>query len=162
MLDSFFKILKRVLAVFFIGILIDAQKYQDSYLQDITYDNIYATRYFRKIDARRKVQDKYSLLPLKKTERLKIILDPLTSFTILPAEKMEITGQTVRLLFEIITAVIILLFDRLFYEILDLIRRHARIDYTQVGHHDMSLDIKGVGMIASLLRNVFVKGNSLY
>lgn len=44
--------------------------------------------------------------------------------------------------------------DRLFYESLDLIRRHARIDYLQVGHHDLLLEVKGTGLIATLLRSV--------
>ncbi|KAJ8978448.1 hypothetical protein NQ317_017651 [Molorchus minor] len=47
-------------------ILVISQKYHDKYLRDIEFDNIYITKYFRKIDARRKVNDKPTVLPLKK------------------------------------------------------------------------------------------------
>ncbi|KAJ8978447.1 hypothetical protein NQ317_017650 [Molorchus minor] len=53
-----------------------------------------------------------------------------------------------------LTATILILLDRLFYEALDIIRRHARIDYLQTGKHDLLLEIKGTGMIASLLRSL--------
>lgn len=152
LLDSFLVILKRLLAFIFLRILLNAQQYHDRYLRDIQFDNIYITRYFRRIDARRKAQEKHILLPLKKIERQKLV-DP-WSLTPLINEREQIMGATVKLLFEMITATMFILLDRLFYEALDLVRRHARIDYVQTGHHDLIIQVKGTGMIASLLRSV--------
>lgn len=154
-LDQFLIILKRLLAFIFLRIIINAQKYHDRYLRDIEFDNFYITRYFRKIDARRHAQEKHALLPLKKIERAKLV-DP-WSLTPLVSEREQLLGQTLKLLLEMITATTFVLLDRLFYEALDLVRRHARIEYVQSGHHDLDIQVKGTGMIASLLRSV-VKG----
>lgn len=154
-LDSLLVILKRMLAFIFLRIIINAQKYHDKFLRDIEFDNIYITKYFRKIDARRHAQEKHALLPLKKVERKKLV-DP-WSLTPLKSEREQLLGQTLKLLLEMITATTFVLLDRLFYEALDLVRRHAHIEYTQTGHHDLTIEVKGTGMIASLLRSV-VKG----
>lgn len=154
-LDSLLILLKRILVFIFLRIILSAQKYHDRYLRDIEFDNVYVTKYFRKIDARRKAQGKHTLLPLKKIERQKIA-EP-WSIKPLKSESEQIVASTVKLLFEMITATMFILLDRLFYEALDLVRRHARIDYVQTGHHDLLIQVKGTGMIASLLRSV-VKG----
>ncbi|XP_043674123.1 protein sneaky-like [Vespula pensylvanica] len=143
---------KRCLSLIFLKIILNAQKYHDSYLTDIEFDNIYVTRYFRKIDARRKARGSITLLPLKKAERTNFI-DPYGLKTS-KAERQHITGETLKLLFEIIIATSFILMDRLFFEALDLIRRHSRLEFTQVGHHDLSLQIKGTGVIASLIRHL--------
>lgn len=154
-LDEILIILKRVLAFVFLKLLIDAQKYHDKYLRDIQFDNFYVTRYFRRIDARRKLEEKHTLLPLKKIERKK--LADVRTWKPLKKEKEQLLSQTFKLLLEMLTATTFVLLDRLFYEALDLVRRHARIDYVQTGHHDLLLQVKGTGMIATLLRSV-VKG----
>ncbi|XP_022909836.1 protein sneaky [Onthophagus taurus] len=154
-LESIMVIVKRVLAFIFLKIILDSQKYHDKYLRDIEFDNIYITRYFRKIDARRRREDKKTLLPLKKIERNKLV-DP-WNLKPLKDEREKLFGKTFKLLLEMITATTFILLDRLFYEALDLVRRHAHIDYYQTGHHDMMLQIKGTGMIATLLRSL-VKG----
>ncbi|XP_057652645.1 protein sneaky [Diorhabda carinulata] len=148
-------IIKRLLAFIFLKILLESQNYHDKYLRDIEFDNFYITRYFRKIDARRKQQEKYTLLPLKKIETKKLV-DPST-FTPLKSERAHIKTEAILMLLEMLTITILVLLDRLFYEALDIIRRHARIDYLQTGHHDLTIDVKGTGMIASLLRSL-VKG----
>lgn len=157
-LEHVLMIVKRVLAFIFLRIIIDSQKYHDRYLRDIEFDNIYITRYFRKIDARRHKMEKHTLLPLKKVERSKLV-DP-WSLKPLKSEREQILGKTFKLLLEMITATTFILLDRLFYEALDLVRRHAHIDYYQTGHHDLFLQVKGTGLIASILRSI-VKGFNL-
>lgn len=110
-------------------------------MRDIEFDNIYITGHFRKIDARRKSQEKHTLLPLKKIEKEKLV-DPL-SLKPLKSEREQLFSETIILILEILLASILVLFDRLFYEILDMIRRHARIDYLQTGRHDLTIDVKG-------------------
>lgn len=155
LLEHILMIVKRVLAFIFLRIILESQKYHDRYLRDIEFDNIYITRYFRRIDARRHKTEKHALLPLKKIERAKLV-DP-WSLKPLKIEREQILGKTFKLLLEMITATTFVLLDRLFYEALDLVRRHAHIDYYQTGHHDLYLEVKGTGLIASLLRSI-VKG----
>lgn len=140
-LNQIFVILKRLLAFVFLRVIINAQVYHDKYLREIEWDNFYITTYFRRIDARRKDQGKHTLLPLKKIETKKLV-DPCTA-TALKNEKPQLMWQTIHLVLEMITATTFILLDRLFYEILDLVRRHARIDYVQTGRHDMLLEVKG-------------------
>ncbi|XP_046493019.1 protein sneaky [Neodiprion pinetum] len=145
-------IIRRCLAFVFIKIILSALSYHEKYLDDIEYDNIYVTAYFRRIDARRKIRDCPTLLPLRKIERTKLI-DPYRSR---PSriERKNLFVQTVKLILEMVTATTFVLLDRLFYETLDVVRRHALIEYTQSGRHDMSLEVRGTGIIATLVRNV--------
>ncbi|XP_060528323.1 protein sneaky [Cylas formicarius] len=145
-------VIKRVLAFVFLRIVLISQEYHDKYLRDLEFDNVYVTRYFRKIDARRKSQDKHTLLPLKKVERKKLV-DP-RSLKPIKSEREKLAKETLVLVLEMITATTFVLLDRLFYEALDIVRRHARIDYLTVGKHDLLLEVKGTGMIASVLRSL--------
>lgn len=141
LLRAILLVLKRILAFVFLRIIIVSQNYHDKYLRDIEFDNIYITKYFRKIDARRKVQEKHTLLPLKKIERKKLVDE--TSLKPVKSERTKIFSDTAVLLLEVIAASVLILLDWLFYEAMDLIRRHARIDYLQTGHHDLMLEVKG-------------------
>ncbi|XP_068987148.1 protein sneaky [Bombus flavifrons] len=149
--QSVMTIVKRCLSFVFLKIILDAQRYHDEYLNDIEFDNIYVSPYFRKIDARRRARGSMTLLPFKKIERRKFV-DP---YSVKPSktERSHLTGQIVKLLLELITASVFVILDWLFYEVLDLIRRHAYMEYAQAGHHDLSLEIRGTGVIASLIRN---------
>lgn len=135
---------------------------------------MYVTSYFRKIDARRKTRGSLTLLPLKKIERPKFV-DP---YNLRPSklERVHLTSQTVKLLLEMISVTTFILLDRLFFEALDLVKRHAHMEYVQVrnsqlsdifrvlanfgiysvqaGHHDLTLEVRGIGVIATLIRSV--------
>lgn len=128
--QSVMTIVKRCLSFVFLKIILDAQRYHDEYLNDIEFDNIYVSPYFRKIDARRRARGSMTLLPFKKIERRKFV-DP---YSVKPSktERSHLIGQTVKLLLELITASVFVILDWLFYEVLDLIRRHAYMEYAQV------------------------------
>lgn len=128
--ESIMVTLKRCLSFIFLKIILSAQTYHDKYLDEIEHDNVYVTPYFRRIDARRKARGSMTLLPLKKIEKQKFI-DP---YSLRPSktEKFNLTGQIVKLLLELISATTFVILDRVFYEVLDLIRRHAYMEYTQV------------------------------
>lgn len=128
--ESVMTIIKRCLSFVFLKIILSAQKYHDKYLTEIEHDNIYVTPYFRRIDARRKVRGSMTLLPLKKIERKKFV-DPY-SWKPSSAEGFHLAGQMVKMLLELIAASVFVILDWLFFEALDLIRRHAYIEYTQV------------------------------
>lgn len=128
--DTVMTIVRRCLAFVFLKIILSAQSYHEKYLTDIEFDNVYVTPYFRRIDARRKARDCQTLLPLRKLERAKLV-DP---YRTKPSrtERANLLGQTVKLILEMVTATTFVLLDRLFYETLDVVRRHAHIEYTQV------------------------------
>ncbi|XP_011153575.1 E3 ubiquitin-protein ligase DCST1 [Harpegnathos saltator] len=151
-LESIMTVIKRCLSLVFLRIILSAQSYHDKYLTEIEHDNVYVTSYFRKIDARRKARGSLTLLPLKKMERSKFV-DP---YSLRPSkvERVHLAAQAVKLTLEVISVTTFLLMDRLFYETLDLIRRHSYMEYTQAGHHDVNLEIRGTGMIASLIRSL--------
>ncbi|XP_014473402.1 PREDICTED: DC-STAMP domain-containing protein 1 [Dinoponera quadriceps] len=151
-LESVMTIIKRCLSFVFLRVILNAQSYHDKYLTEIEHDNIYVTSYFRKIDARRKARGSLTLLPLKKIERLKFV-DP---YSLRPSkvERVNLIGQMVKLILEVISVSTFLLIDRLFYEALNLVRKHAYMEYMQTGHHDVSLEVRGTGMIAALIRSV--------
>ncbi|CAG9772832.1 unnamed protein product [Ceutorhynchus assimilis] len=153
--DTISNIIKRLLVLVFIRVIFSSQTYEEKFLKDIEFDNCYISKYFRKIDARRKSQEKSSLLPLKKLER-KQLIDPFSPKP-LKSERELILKESFLLLLEMITASTFILLDSLFFEALDIIRRHARIDYLTTGKHDLVLTIKGTGMIATLLRSL-IKG----
>lgn len=131
---KFFKsvmtLIKRCLSFIFLKIILDALSYNDKYLSDIEFDNVYVTTYFRRIDARRKLRGSLTLLPFKKLEKRKFI-DP---YHPIPTkiEGFHLVGQLVKLLLEFIIVTIFVILDWLFYEVLDIIRRHAYMEYTQV------------------------------
>lgn len=127
---------QRCLSLVFLRIMLNAQTYHDKYLTDIEHDNVYVTSYFRKIDARRRARGSPTLLPLKKIERLAFV-DP---YGLRPgkAERVHLTGQTAKLILEMISVTTFLLLDRLFFEALDLVKRHAYMEYTQVRDSGLS------------------------
>ncbi|XP_054001811.1 protein sneaky isoform X2 [Hylaeus anthracinus] len=127
--ESVMVIIRRCLSFVFLKIILNAQSYHDKYLTDIEHDNVYVTPYFRRIDARRKARGSGTLLPLKKIERKKFV-DPY-SWKPSKAEGFHTTGQIVKLLLQITAATVFVILDSLFYETLDLIRRHAHIEYMQ-------------------------------
>ncbi|XP_014288715.1 protein sneaky [Halyomorpha halys] len=157
MVDSIIVLVKRVLTLVFVKIIINAQKYQDGYLSSIQFDNVYITKYFRKIDARRRIAGKHTLLPLKKMEKSGFI-DP-HSLKLFAKEKSHVMGQSIKIILEMVTATTIVLIDRLFYESLDLIRRHGKIEYHQSGIHDLIIIVDGTGMIANVVRSIIKNFN---
>ncbi|XP_060845495.1 protein sneaky [Rhopalosiphum padi] len=152
-----FVCVRRLLAFSFLKILLDSQSYMHKYLTDIEHDNAYVTRYYRKIDARRKKTGKHTLLPLKKIEKSKTV--DLRSYKLVDRECDHLFKSLVKLVFEIIAASSLVLLDIVFYEALDVIKRHAKIDYFQTGHHNLYIKVKGTGMIANLLRSVVDRFN---
>lgn len=60
---------------------------------------------------------------------------------------------------EIVAASSLVMLDIVFYEALDVIRRHAKVNYVQTGHHNLDIKVKGTGMIANMLRSVVDRFN---
>ncbi|KAJ9586230.1 hypothetical protein L9F63_020139, partial [Diploptera punctata] len=146
-------VMTRLLSFLFIRIVLSAQQYHDAYVSDIQFDNVYITRYFRRIDARRHKRGQHTLLPLKKVERQDFI-DPY-KICLAKRERTKLSqNMSQKIILEMVTATIFIILDRILFEGLDLVRRHASIEYTQEGSHDLILKVKGTGMIATLVRSV--------
>lgn len=135
--DTISALIKRCLALVFLKIILGAQKYHDDYLNQIEHDNFYITSYFRKIDARRKVRGSTTLLPLRKSERQKFV-DPYRMKQS-KSERRNLIGQTAKLILEIATVTTFVLLDLLFYETLDIIKRHFHLEFSQVDHFLLTL-----------------------
>ncbi|XP_073996960.1 ubiquitin protein ligase sneaky isoform X2 [Rhodnius prolixus] len=144
--------LKRILVFVFIRIILNAQDFHEKYLRDIEHQNIYITKYFKKIDARRFKNGKHTLLPLKKMEKQKLINPYSLKFH--STEMNRLTANTIKLALEMMTATTIILIDRVFYETLLLVQQHAKIDFEQVGSHVLIISVHGTGLIASIVRSV--------
>ncbi|XP_049941261.1 protein sneaky [Schistocerca serialis cubense] len=128
-------------------VLTSAQNYHERYLADVRWDNWRVTAYFRLVDARRRAKGRQPLLPLRPVEKTRMH----------PRSSPQLVRRTFMLLLEVLAMSVLVLMDRLMYEILSLISRHALIHYTQTGSHDMSIEVKGTGLIAKIVRSI-VKG----
>ncbi|XP_049863736.1 protein sneaky [Schistocerca gregaria] len=128
-------------------VLTSAQNYHERYLADVRWDNWRVTPYFRLVDARRRAKGRQPLLPLRPVEKTRMH----------PRSSPQLVRRTFMLLLEVLAMSVLVLMDRLMYEILSLISRHALIHYTQTGSHDMSIEVKGTGLIAKIVRSI-VKG----
>uniref|UniRef100_A0A3Q3H2W1 DC-STAMP domain containing 1 n=1 Tax=Labrus bergylta TaxID=56723 RepID=A0A3Q3H2W1_9LABR len=85
-------VLQLLLSLTFITIFPQAFGYLRQYRRDVRFDNVYITDYFRQIDARRRRARKRHLLPLKQSEKKKLI-DP-RSPKIHPEELKGVVGSS--------------------------------------------------------------------
>ncbi|XP_038058618.1 E3 ubiquitin-protein ligase DCST1-like [Patiria miniata] len=145
---------KIFLSFTFILVFKSASNYSSQYLTNISFDNVYLTAYFRKLDARRRKQKKRTLLPQKKMESNDII--EAARWKLRRQEKKNMAVGSIRLLMQVIVTVVLMFFDSLFYNLLDLIRRHSHVDYTFKGEHTLRLAVLGTGTIAKLFRKVLM------
>lgn len=120
-------------------------------MKKIEFNNYFITDYFKRIDKRRKINDHKHLLPLKKVESANLV-DPETSKKIM----IEFDGYLwllIKLIFEVFTTTCFVLLDRLFFESLDVIARHSKINYVQEGEHFIQISVLGTGFVAELIRS---------
>ncbi|XP_023224909.1 E3 ubiquitin-protein ligase DCST1-like isoform X1 [Centruroides sculpturatus] len=145
-------VIKRFLAFVFLFVFLRAKSYNDKYLKDIKHDNIYITKYFRRIDQRRKRLGKSSLLPLIKTEKKSFVVSSSLGFS--KHERKRFMTGTVLLFFQMIFVAVLVGFDRVFYELLMVLRRSSQVQYRQKGIHHIQLDIEGEGFVAKIVRSI--------
>lgn len=135
----------------------DAIRFHDSYVSNIEFNNFYITDDFRKIDQRRISEARTNILPIKNSETGKFIDLCSSSNHKLFREFEEFFGLTLRLLLQVISATFFVCIDWIFYELLNIIARHSRINYLQEGVHHLNITVDGKGFIAGLIR-ASVKG----
>lgn len=128
----------------------DAINFHNDYLSKIEFNNFYITSYFKKIDLRRIGLGRTGVLPLKNAEIEKFV--DLDSGRKLHREFDGYIGLCLRLLLHILSSSFFVLLDRIFFELLKIIARHARVNYFQEGVHNLNITLDGSGFIANLIR----------
>ncbi|KAM6309486.1 E3 ubiquitin-protein ligase DCST1 [Podargus strigoides] len=145
---SFFRL---VLSFSFLLVFISAFSYTKRYCQDICFDNIYITTYFRQIDARRRQQKKRTLLPLQRAEVSAIIFP--CRLALQPPEMRIMVLE----LLECIPPLLLLLLacglDHMLFTMLSAIQQHSFVQYSFHSSHHLSVHVMGTSLMARLLRS---------
>ncbi|XP_064485637.1 E3 ubiquitin-protein ligase DCST1-like isoform X1 [Ornithodoros turicata] len=145
--------LSRVFAVVIAGVILDAKGYVENYCDDITFDNVYVTEYFAKIDDRRQLQGLPTLLPLKRYEAIDVY-DP-TTLSLSRVEWNIVIKGCASEVVHIVFGSVMLGLDLLLYDVLDIIRRNAEVKFVQEGYHRIALQVFGTGAVSNLVRKIF-------
>ncbi|XP_061224850.1 E3 ubiquitin-protein ligase DCST1-like isoform X2 [Neopsephotus bourkii] len=150
-LGQTFSIFRLVLSFSFILVFITAFSYTKRYCQDISYDNLYITTYFRQIDARRRKEGKRTLLPLLRAEASAFI------FPCRPmVQPLEMQNMVLELLECIPTLLFLLLacaMDHVLVSMLSTIQQHSFVQYSFHSSHHLSIHVTGTSLMARLLRS---------
>ncbi|KAM6395143.1 E3 ubiquitin-protein ligase DCST1 [Rhynochetos jubatus] len=145
---SFFRFL---LSCTFVLVFISAFSYTRRYCQDICFDNIYVTTYFRQIDARRRKQNKRTLLPLLRAEVSAVI------FPCRPAVQPPEMRNMVLEMLECIPPLLLLLLacslDHTLFTTLSIIQEHSFVQYSFRSSHHLAVHVTGTSLMARLLRS---------
>ncbi|XP_053133456.1 E3 ubiquitin-protein ligase DCST1 isoform X3 [Hemicordylus capensis] len=122
-----------------------------SYNQDIRFDNLYISRYFRLIDARRRKQKKRTLLPLRRAERSGVI-DPYR-LRFQPAESKNVMLELLGCMPTLVFLLLVCSLDSLLYTVFNTIRHHSFVEYSFRSSHHLEVKVGGQTMMARLLRS---------
>nr|XP_016854845.1 PREDICTED: DC-STAMP domain-containing protein 1 [Anolis carolinensis] len=150
-LASAVSVFRVLLSATFIIIFASAFSYTNSYNQDIRFDNIYVSRYFRLIDARRRKQNKRTLLPLRRAEQSSVV-DPL-QLSFQSAETKAVMGELLGCMPAVLFLAITCSLDHLLYTIFSTIRHHSFVEYSFRSSHHLEVIVGGDSMMARLLRS---------
>ncbi|XP_075225209.1 protein sneaky-like [Lycorma delicatula] len=150
--DVFCQYTKIFLALNSVRLLCISQEYHDKYLNDIRFDNMYITTYFVHIDERRKLNGHYFLLPFRKNELEKLIYPH--SIFLTKIERNFVVMEVIKLIIRTILGCLFFVADWSLYTMMLMIKKQGLIEYTQTGHSDMEIIIKGSGLISRILRSL--------
>lgn len=129
-------IIEKFLYLFILGVICTSIRYHYKYCINVEFDNFYITDYFKHVDARRKLAQKPSLLPLRSHERPMFVdVEELNSRT--DNERRTDFFHLLQLSLEVITAGIFILLDRLVVNLLRIIHKRSLITYQQEGEHEV-------------------------
>ncbi|KAK5619904.1 hypothetical protein CRENBAI_005438 [Crenichthys baileyi] len=151
-------ILQLLLSFTFITVFIQAFQYLCSYRRNISFDNVYITSYFRRIDDRRRRAGRRFLLPLRKSEKNKLIA-PL-SLKIYPEELKQVLSGGFQVLSILLLTIVLLTVDFALVHVLDIISRHTFTQFNVTSSYHMDVKVGGDSMMARLLRTMISGFNS--
>ncbi|XP_014825159.1 PREDICTED: DC-STAMP domain-containing protein 1 isoform X2 [Poecilia mexicana] len=157
-MDQGVKVLQMVLSFTFVTVFIQAVQYLRSYRTNISFDNVYITSYFRRIDERRRRAGKHFLLPLRKSERKRFIAP--MSLKINSDELTQVASGGFQVLAISLLSVLLLAIDFSLFHILDIISRHTFTQFNITSSHHIDISVGGDTMMARLLRTTISGFNS--
>ncbi|XP_016518931.1 DC-STAMP domain-containing protein 1 isoform X2 [Poecilia formosa] len=157
-MDQGVKVLQMLLSFTFVTVFIQAVQYLRSYRTNISFDNVYITSYFRRIDERRRRAGKHFLLPLRKSERKRFIAP--MSLKINSDELTQVASGGFQVLAISLLSVLLLAIDFSLFHILDIISRHTFTQFNITSSHHIDISVGGDTMMARLLRTTISGFNS--
>jgi len=129
-----------------------ALNYHGKYFSSLSHDNMYTNAYFWRIDGRRRKSDKSYLHPLRSFEKSNF--SRLNRFNLTPQEWKKFGESLFVLLVHAALTSTIFGFDFIFTQLLRLVQNHADMNIRQEGQHVLTIQVKGSGLLAQLLRFV--------
>uniref|UniRef100_A0A1A9W580 Uncharacterized protein n=1 Tax=Glossina brevipalpis TaxID=37001 RepID=A0A1A9W580_9MUSC len=159
--DAILRQLQRFLAFMILRVLWACVQYHNKYKNEIEFDNIYVTEYFKHVDDRRAKLGKNPLLPLKKVSKFlnihlrferKNLVDTTEGWGRTKEESRDIIYHLFQFFVEMFAGFFFLLLDHVIVVLLQIVREHSEIHFVQEGEHTIKFYIEGSGLIARLLR----------
>ncbi|XP_022102122.1 DC-STAMP domain-containing protein 2-like [Acanthaster planci] len=155
-LNLAFSVIDKIVAVSIVFLLIRSYQYHSKYRTKDRFDNCYITEEFKLLDERRQKSGREPLLPLKKSERRRLI--NLSSVSLSKPEKGLFKLGLVTVLLHAVIAAILILADYGLFWLLSLISRHGRVKFEISGGGGTDLTIGGSGVLSKLIQSLFVEG----
>ena len=154
--EHFISILDKLLALSVVYLLFKTHMYHTAYRTKDKFDNFYITEQFKILDDERKKKGKKTLLPLKKSEKVRLI--DVTSFRLSKPEKGLFKLGLVTLVSHICIASILILVDNGLYWLLQVIRKHGSIQVDLSGESRVQLEISGESALSAFISEIFGDG----
>jgi hypothetical protein len=139
----------------FCVVFISSYKYYRNYLQDMRFDNLIVTQYFRHIDARRFVAGKRTLLPLRKYETESLFY-PLQYY--IAAYQSFAVKKNILLFKSLLVFIAISIFvDEMLVEFMQVWKENSQVNMHHNSYSKSEFTVKGTGPIAKIVRNMVSK-----
>nr|XP_032804476.1 E3 ubiquitin-protein ligase DCST1 [Petromyzon marinus] len=147
---AFVKVLQMLLGLVGVVLYSACSGYVNKYNGDVVHDNMYLTRYFRIIDARRRAKKQQTLLPPKRAEVVKYV-NP-CSLRMSEDEQKSFYFMAVILGVQILMMVFLLIVDWCIVVFINIFAKHSKVEYNIKGVHELRVDVNGKSMLANVLR----------
>ncbi|XP_071370281.1 E3 ubiquitin-protein ligase DCST1 [Centroberyx affinis] len=157
-MERLLRLLQLLLSLSFTSIFTSAFGYSRRFRQDVRFDNVYISRYFRLIDARRRRAGKRCLFPLSRSERSQFI-DP-WSPAIHPTELRQVVRSVLQVVCVALLSAVLLAVDLSLFHMLDIVSRHSVTQFNLTSSHHVDIRVGGASMMARLLRKTVAAFNS--
>ena len=153
-LDLAFSIANKLLALSVLWLAFMSYQYHMKYRTKDRFDNFYITKEFKKLDAKRKEQGRPTLLPLKKSERVRLI--DLTQFSLSKPEKGLFKLGLLTVIMHSLIAGLLVLIDYALFALLALITKHGQVKTEVSGEHASEINVNGNGALATFIKETFI------
>ncbi|KAK3587858.1 hypothetical protein CHS0354_019729 [Potamilus streckersoni] len=146
------RFMEKVLSLTLILLFLQSFWYVRNYLARDSYDNIYITKRFKDLDQERKESGLSFVLPLKKKEK-KLYIDT-SSWRITSVEIGHSKFGLAQIGMHFLLCLCVLFFDYLLYYVLDLLKRHGKVNIQYKGNAKFQVNVDGTGFVAVFYREL--------